>query len=96
MATLLKLNRVEEIAQVAASRILGERLHNVTVGHALDSEGRDALRLTLVMEGDDVVEGKSALDAMLAMHDALVEEGEDRFPIVYFTNIDELAEDGDA
>jgi hypothetical protein len=66
----------------------------------VDSEGRDALKITIVlMPGSTAsIESKAeaVLDTLVQIKNRLQEEGEERFPIVEYATQEELDESGDS
>jgi len=64
----------------------------------VDSEGRDALRITIVIESGAAarIKGDAALDTLVQIQDRLREAGEERFPIVEYATKEELEESGDS
>lgn len=58
-----------------------------------DSEGRDALDVTIIIK-DDTLSGPDAAVLLTNIQSALMASGDERFPIVQFATEDELARDG--
>jgi len=94
----------EKIAQIAA-QIATENLSVSSVSTAtsestVDSEGRDALKITIVLTPGSTAAIKSkasaVLDTLVQIKKKLQEEGEERFPIVEYATSEELAESGDS
>jgi hypothetical protein len=85
------VNRVASTAlkKAGVSRIYSEP--------AIDSEGREALHVTVVLKKSDKGEmsGDLALDTIVNIERALRESGDERLPIVEFVGEDELESSGD-
>ena len=60
-----------------------------------DLDGKDALRITVVLTPEDAerLTGDEALDLLVSLHQTLQAEGEDRFPFIEYATEAELAED---
>jgi hypothetical protein len=65
---------------------------------AVDSEGEDALRITIVVTPEAVaqLEAGPVVDTLVQVQDRLREAGEDRFPIIDYATEAELEEVGDS
>jgi hypothetical protein len=63
-----------------------------------DSQGHDALRVTIVIRpgAADKLKGDSVLDTLVEIQDRLREAGEERFAIVEYATQDELETGGDS
>jgi hypothetical protein len=63
-----------------------------------DSEGREALRITLVIApgATDRISGDAALNTLFHIQKRLNEAGDDRFPIVEYATSEEFAGDADS
>lgn len=89
-----ELTKVSEVANKAASAILTGRagVRSVVSEPALDSEGHDALNITIVLKrgSADKISGDKALDTLVSIERALREAKEERFPIVNFVTEEEL------
>lgn len=88
---------INEIAsRVARTRVNGSGLERVLTEAATDSEGHDALRITLVLKPAAVqkLTGDEALDLLVGIQQGLRSQGEHRFPIVEYATEKEL-EPGD-
>lgn len=93
----------EKISQVLTAENLRSSLHlpdelrlvRVDVEDYVDYDGNDALRVWIVL-GDDVDEQDLPIDALIelknAIHDRLLEMGEDRFPYIFVTKESEPRE----
>lgn len=84
--------------QVAAGIIPAAQLLDVRTEPALDAEGKDALRITLVIT-DDVAQtltGAQLGHLLLDVHDSLLKQGDERFPLIsYATPTDSGEADDD-
>jgi hypothetical protein len=84
------------LARHALASELGEdNVVRVELEPTADFEGRDALKVTVVIAPGSVRRiADRALDALVALRKRLHELGDDRFPIVEYATEAELAEDG--
>lgn len=59
-----------------------------------DSEGKEALRITLVLTpaAAKTFTGDQAVDLILSIQSSLLKEGDERFPIIEYATEDELLE----
>ncbi len=90
---------VDAIAAAAARANLSERVVlRVFSEPTLDSEGKDALHLTIVVaaEAVDALEGDALLDTLVQIQRDLQKAGEDRFAIVEYATEAELGTNGDS
>ena len=90
---MLDFVTIERIATKAAmAQVPGTGLERVLINSAVDSDGNDALRITLVLkpEAVDSLTGDGALDLLLAVQQELSRQNEERFPIVDFATEAEL------
>lgn len=83
---------VELTAQAARKWIAVER---VMAEPTVDSQGEEALRITLVLDPQVVerVTGDQALDVLGDINQTLQSEGDERLPIVYYATEEELRAD---
>ena len=96
---MLKPAEISEIAEeVARAKLSPEVVREVLAEPATDSEGHEALRVTIVIEpgAANKLKGDSVLDTLLQIQDRLREAGEDRFAIVEYATQDELETGGDS
>ena len=96
---MLHDTRISEIALEAARRGgANAGLERVMTEPTLDSEGKDAVRITLVLTPDAVqsLTGDEALDILVSIQQSLSREGEERFPIGEYATEGELEEAKDA
>ncbi len=63
----------------------------------VDSDGRDALRIMIVLKSDgvDAITGYMALDTLVEISAALLAADDDRFPIIDYATEEELKASGD-
>jgi len=64
----------------------------------LDSEGHEALRITIVIKpgSESRIKGDATLDTLVGIQDRLRSEGEERFAIVEYATKRELSAGGDS
>jgi hypothetical protein len=96
---MLSLTEVNRIVDLAASAVLTpDRLNRVFSEHTTDSDGRDALLLTIVLRTDKAKEvtGDTALGTMVRIHNDLESSGEERMAITRFATEAELADELEA
>ena len=96
---MLAKNQILTIARdVATANLTRSRVSDVVMEPTIDSEGREALRITIVIKpgAADKINGDDALDTLVQIQDRLREAGEERFPIVEYATEEELAESGDS
>jgi hypothetical protein len=93
---MLDYRTIEKIAdRVAKQKVAEAGLERILAESVTDSEGNDALRITLVLKPKAVeaLTGDAALDLLVELQRALAKEGEERFPIIEYATEQELAED---
>jgi hypothetical protein len=96
---MLDEKRIEEIAQeVASENLASSNISSISSSTAIDSEGHDALRITIVINpGSEArIGGDAALDTLVGIQDRLRREGEERFAIVEYATNEELSAGGDS
>jgi hypothetical protein len=95
MLTADQIDRI--VGEVATSTLPRKAVDRVFSEPAIDSAGRDALRITIVIDEDAVsrISGDAAADTLVAVQRRLAEAGEDRFPIVGYATLEDLSERGD-
>jgi hypothetical protein len=78
--------------QVATANLTSASVINVISEPTIDSEGHEALRITIVIPPGAAASlgGDAALDTLTQIQDRLQTAGEDRFPIVEYATEDEL------
>jgi hypothetical protein len=95
---LLAHRDIERTAQEVAARNLGAQVvTRVLSEDAVDLDGQDALRLTIVLTPGSVpgIDRHAILDTLVQIHDRLQEAGDVRFPILDYATEDELADSGE-
>jgi len=91
-------DEVNAIAATAARAHLSSRaVQRVFSEPVVDSEGQDALKLTIVVAADAAagLEGDALLDTLVQIQRDLQTAGEDRFAIVEYATEAELTDSGD-
>lgn len=75
------------MAQVAAGILPTKSLLEIRSEPVEDSEGQDALRITLVMAENaiDVLTAKQIVTLLTEVHDSLLREGDERFPLISYS-----------
>ena len=96
MLTLDQIDRL--VGEVAAATLSSGVVDRIYTEPTIDSLGREALRITIVIEDDAVpkISGDAALETLVGVHKKLQEAGEERFPIVEYATHEDLAEGGDS
>lgn len=92
---MLHDTRISQIASEAALVSVADAdLERVLTEPTLDSDGREAVRITLVLTPKAVksLTGDEALDILVKIQQSLFREGEERFPIVEYATETELGE----
>ena len=92
---MLSEPKLQEIVKNAAGKELsGFQLGRVLTQPMLDSEGNEALRIVLVLTPEDVnsISGEEALKLLVDIHNGLMREGDERFPIVEYATEADLSE----
>jgi hypothetical protein len=91
--------KISEIARAVARAKLGPHVVSEVLTEPMtDSEGDEALRVTIVLEpgAANKLKGDSVLDTLVQIQDRLREAGEDRFAVVEYATQDELETGGDS
>lgn len=84
------------VKQVASQSLKGHVVAQVFSEPTSDSMGQDAVHITIVVADDDRnLSGDLALDTIVDIGQALQKAGEQRTPIISFTNERELESDVD-
>ena len=92
---MLHDRQITDIAErIAKGQLPGADLQRVVTERATDSDGKDAVRITLVLAPASVeaLTGDAALDLLVELQSALEMEGEERLPIVEYATEAELQE----
>jgi hypothetical protein len=95
---MLDLNKVDEVLdKVAATDLKRIGVSRVYSKVTVDSEGHDALQITVVLRDDkkDGVSGDDAVDIIVGIERELRRAGEERLPIIEFATEEELQSSGD-
>ena len=95
---MLNEARIAEIArEVAREKLTPKWFENVMVEPAVDSDGNDAVWITIIIAPSAVrrLRGEAVLDTLVELRNRLDAEGEARFPIVEYATQEELAASGD-
>jgi hypothetical protein len=95
---MLDLEKVTQISsEVAKANLPPRGVVRVESEPTFDSEGQDALRVTIVVapEAADKITGDAVVDTLVQIHDRLRDAGDARFPIIEYTTEAELEEIGD-
>jgi len=96
---MLRAEQISAIAEeVARAKLSPDLVSQVLAEPATDSEGHEALRVTIVIETGAAkrLKGDSVLDTLVQIQERLREAGEDRFAIVEYATQDELETGGDS
>ena len=96
---MLDQDRVDQIARdVATANLPRHAVTSVSSAPRTDSQGRDALQITIVLEPDAVpkITGDAVLDTLVQIHDNLRKAGDERFPIIEYATEAELQDSGDS
>lgn len=72
--------------EVAAGVMPATQLLDVRTEPALDADGKDALRITVVISDDAArsLTGAQLANLLLDVHDGLLREGDERFPLISY------------
>jgi hypothetical protein len=95
--SMLDEKRIHEIAFRVAADNLTPNFSSVISGSAVDHEGHEILRITIVIGPDAIskIDGDTALNTLVQMQDQLQREGEERFAVIDYATQEELADSGD-
>ncbi len=96
---MLDLAKVNQIAREAAiANLTQKRVTNILSEPAIDSEGHEALRITIVIPPGVAprLKGDAILNTLAQIQDRLRAAGEERFPIVEYATQEELDSIGDS
>jgi hypothetical protein len=74
------------LKQIAAGVLPSVELLEIRTEPSVDMEGRDALRITLVLteEAAKLFSGDEASRLLMDLHDGLLLQGDERFPVIYY------------
>ena len=96
---MLRNNQIIKIARDAIVANSSPSVVNRVISEPTsDSEGRDALRITIVVKPNAIAKltGEATLNTLVRIQEKLREAGEERFPIVEYATEKELQESGDS
>jgi hypothetical protein len=100
MPAMLDNSKIAKIARdvVTANLSNSAAVIDVTAAPRVDSEGRDALRITIVLRpiNNARIEGEAALGTLVQIHTQLQAAGDDRFPLLEYTTENEAIAVGDS
>jgi hypothetical protein len=94
---MLDDKRIREIAhEVATDKLTSANVTSVSSSATIDSEGHDALRITIVIKPGSAskIKGDATLDTLVEIQERLRAEGEERFPMVEYATKKELSASG--
>lgn len=94
---MLDEKRIREIAhEVATDKLTSANVTSVSSSATIDSEGHDALRITIVIKPGSAskIKGDASLDTLVEIQERLRAEGEERFPMVEYATKKELSASG--
>jgi len=95
---MLKADRIREIVdEVAKAYLKPTFVTEVRSEPAIDSEGHEALRITIIIGSDAArrLKGDAVLDTLVQIKDRLRDAGEDRLAMVEYATKEELESGGD-
>jgi hypothetical protein len=100
MMWMVDTDKIARIAaEVATANLSSASVSTATTEPIVDSEGRDALRITIILTPGSTatIKGKAnaILDTLVQIQKKLREAGEERFPIIGYATREELEEGGD-
>jgi hypothetical protein len=86
------------VRQVATAQLPSTSFEDVITEPMVDSQGHDALRITIVLRPDVVshLSGDDVLDTLVQIQRRLSQEGEERFSLIEYATREELDEVGDS
>jgi|SRR5919206_3792292 hypothetical protein len=89
---------IEAVRKVASAKLGQASFEAVLTEPASDSEGREAVRITIVVRPGWVtkLEGNDLLDTLVEIRRKLQKLGEERFPLVEYATKQELEQRGDS
>ena len=94
---MLDLESISDIVQEVTGRNFPSKaVEMIDTQSTTDSEGRDALRITIVLAPGVAgkLKGDAVLDTLVEIQDRLRDAGEERFPIIEYATEDELTTSG--
>jgi hypothetical protein len=90
---MLDEKRIREIAhEVAVANLTSTNVTSVSSSPAIDLDGHDALRITIVIEpgAESRISGNAVLDTLVGIKKSLRREGEERTATVEYATAEEL------
>ena len=86
------------VREVAIANLTAKIVQNVIIEPATDSQGQEALRITVVIPPGtaEKIDGDAVLDTLVQVQRRLRQAGEERFPIVEYATQEELEDVGDS
>lgn len=100
---MLEQKKIIEIAQkVAVANLSSSAVKSAMSEPAVDSQGREALRITIVIEpgAAEKFKGQAVLKTLVEIQNQLQKAGDERFPIIQYATEEDLrklaSEQGDS
>jgi hypothetical protein len=96
---MLDEKKIRQIAhEVATANLTSANVSSIASSTAIDSEGHEALRITIVIKpgAETKIKGDATLDTLVQIQDRLRKAGEERFPIIEYATEKELSESGNS
>jgi hypothetical protein len=94
---MLDISSIEKIAgDVVRTQVSDNALERIFAAPTTDSEGKEALRITLILKTDAArkLTGHQALDVQVDIRRRLLGAGEERFPLFDYATEQEFQDDG--
>lgn len=91
MITLDDANRV--VGNAASATLKDAGLIRALTEDTVDPDGRDALRVVLVVDAENKITGDLAVEVLVRIQQDLQRAGEDRFAYVEYATEEDLAEE---
>ena len=84
-------------SQVIGGKVSARHLVEFRTEPSVDAAGQDALRVTLVLTelGARELTGDQVSSLLIELHDSLVREGDERFPVLHFATVADLQDTGE-
>jgi outer membrane protein assembly factor BamA len=89
---MLEKTKIDQIARnIATANLTSGSVKTVSTSSTVDSEGRDALLITIVLTpgSSGTIKSNAALDTLIEIQKNLKNEGEERFPIIEYEEFGE-------
>ena len=89
---MLEKTKIDQIARnIATANLTTGSVKSVLTSSTIDSEGRDALLITIVLTpgSSGTIKGNAALNTLTEILKNLKNEGEERFPIIEYEEFGE-------